>query len=147
MSLEVGASVPPFGRLRGGVSTMTHFFADGIFAICPTDDSCMPGRFARGRGGRLDLELLPEVVDALEAGLEVELEETFARLRGRPVDLALSFRREKIRLTARISKSGSKLRIDLRFPYVATTDDLRTRRIQGVFRMHGDEETLASLFR
>jgi hypothetical protein len=144
MSYVVGATVPPYGRLRGSIQVMTHLFDDGELAICPADDSCLPGTFVPGRGGRLEIELLPEVVDALEAGLEAELEETFSELRERPVDLALSFRRDKLRLTARVAKNGARLRVDLRFPWVASTQGLRVKRLHGVFRMHADGETLAS---
>lgn len=145
MWLSVGSSVLPIGRLRGGlVSAAAHVFADGELTLCPgTGEECIPGTFVRTRGGRIVITLPEEVVEAFEAGFEAELEQALANFRNRPVDLALRFRRDKLRFTGAVQKRGGRFAIHLRFPWEATTEDLKQRRLRGVFRLRGSATTMA----
>jgi len=42
-----------------------------------------------------------------------------------------------------VGKNGKRLRLSLKLPYVATTDDLRLGTLRGTFRIGGEAETLA----
>jgi hypothetical protein len=42
-----------------------------------------------------------------------------------------------------VSKNGKRLRLSLKLPWVATTDDLGLETLRGTFRIRGETETLA----
>ena len=143
IGLQVRIGVPPFGFLEGSLYGRVHLFEDGNFLLCPSPDACIPGTFQRKRNGRLKLQLAQEILDAFEAVLEEDLEGALSDLRGHPVDLALHFRADSIRLEASVSRRGKRLSIKLAFPYEARTNDLGRGRLRGTFRIRGSAETMA----
>ncbi len=144
--LEARLSVPPHGFMSGSLQARVHLFEDLGFLLCPQvtpEPPCISGFWRPTLGRRLEVVWPEEAVAAFEAGVEQDLEQGLSRLEGRPVDLALLFPRDRVRLRAAVSGNGRRLRLRFEFPYVATTDDPDAETLHGAFRIRADTETLA----
>ena len=83
------------------------------------------------------ITLPDEVIDAFEAGFELELEQALSNFRGAPSTSRSRFRRDKLRFTGAVQERGQALRDPPPVPVGGDDDDLKPRRMHGVFRMRG----------
>lgn len=135
------------------IPTSLHLFTDGTYRLCfdvsPDSsllDGCLPRASwieDRDRPRRLTLRPHAGVLAPLRDRAEAELEVALRRRRGSQVDVDLAFRLERSRLQAKVNRAGDRVRLKLKLPYEATSDELPRGRLRGTLRARGEVESLA----